>query len=316
MKIVCKVYITTCLVDGKIYIGRAPCNSPYYFGSGKKIVEYVKKYGRENFKREILFECDSQAKASVLEKYFIRKYNSTNPEIGLNIKKGGEIPGILGKKWSKEAKERLKKSLIGRKFSEKHKKYLSDWAKRRIGELNSNWGNKWSEEQKNNLSEKNSGKKWTEEQRQRHILHTTGQKRSEETKKKISDALIGRKLSEEHKKKIGDSHRGKILSEEQRKFLSEINKGKIISRKTRKKMSLAQSGEKSHFYGVRKFGEENPFWGVKHTKLTRDNMRDNMLGRNWITNGVNNKFIKKNSKIPKGFRYGRALKNKHSRLIK
>ena len=52
------IYLTTNLLNGKWYIGSCWCKNMdrrYYIGSGVALTRAIKKYGRENFKREILF---------------------------------------------------------------------------------------------------------------------------------------------------------------------------------------------------------------------------------------------------------------------
>ena len=49
------IYKTTNLINGKIYIGQSIRKfSKSYLGSGVKILNAIKKYGKENFKVEIL----------------------------------------------------------------------------------------------------------------------------------------------------------------------------------------------------------------------------------------------------------------------
>ena len=46
------VYKTTNLINGKIYVGKYEGNRENYLGSGYILKKAIKKYGRENFKRE------------------------------------------------------------------------------------------------------------------------------------------------------------------------------------------------------------------------------------------------------------------------
>jgi hypothetical protein len=54
--------MTTNLVNGKRYIGRDSNNKPHYYGSGTAIKKALKKYGKHNFKKEILEHCDNTEK--------------------------------------------------------------------------------------------------------------------------------------------------------------------------------------------------------------------------------------------------------------
>lgn len=86
------VYKTTCKINGKIYIGKASShkkNTEKYLGSGKLIQAAIKKYGRDNFEKEILGEYDKELEAYKAEQYFIEKYDSKNSKKGYNIHSGG-----------------------------------------------------------------------------------------------------------------------------------------------------------------------------------------------------------------------------------
>ena len=55
------IYKTTCLINNKTYIGqhriRYPSTlDPWYLGSGKALQAALKKYGIENFRREISYQ--------------------------------------------------------------------------------------------------------------------------------------------------------------------------------------------------------------------------------------------------------------------
>ena len=53
------IYKTTNLINGKIYIGQHKSSSfdTNYYGSGKLLIKALKKYGKENFKIELIEGC-------------------------------------------------------------------------------------------------------------------------------------------------------------------------------------------------------------------------------------------------------------------
>ena len=63
------VYKTTNLVNGKIYIGKHETDNldDGYLGSGKILRKAIEKYGEQNFKREILFECSTREEMNAKE---------------------------------------------------------------------------------------------------------------------------------------------------------------------------------------------------------------------------------------------------------
>lgn len=101
MNIKCKIikekiiynYITTNNINGKQYVGMHYTNDvdDGYLGSGKALIKAIKKYGKENFTREILCICKTIEEAHSNEEIFIKKYNTRVP-YGYNIHpKGGGI---------------------------------------------------------------------------------------------------------------------------------------------------------------------------------------------------------------------------------
>ena len=86
------VYKTTNLRNHKIYIGQHKGHifDPYYYGSGSWFSRVLKKEGKENFKCEVLEECDTAELLNEREIYWIEFYQSRNPQIGYNLAKGGE----------------------------------------------------------------------------------------------------------------------------------------------------------------------------------------------------------------------------------
>lgn len=55
------IYKITNLLNGKIYVGKHTCKNieNLYYGSGVAIKSAIKKYGKENFKKDVLCFCES-----------------------------------------------------------------------------------------------------------------------------------------------------------------------------------------------------------------------------------------------------------------
>ena len=84
------IYLTTNLVNGKKYIGQHNGSiKDNYLGSGVLLVKAIEKYGKENFKKEILEECDI-TELDEKEKYWIAYYNALEDENFYNLSKGGQ----------------------------------------------------------------------------------------------------------------------------------------------------------------------------------------------------------------------------------
>jgi len=85
------IYKTTNLVNDKIYIGYHKTNNlnDPYLGSGKILLKAIEKYGKENFKKEILFIFDNQKDAFKKENELVDE-TFVNDKNTYNIKLGGE----------------------------------------------------------------------------------------------------------------------------------------------------------------------------------------------------------------------------------
>jgi len=106
-----QIYKITNKINGKIYIGQDSFDRDDYFGSGKLISRAIKKYGIENFKKEIVEECINRESLNEREMFWISQCNSTDPKIGYNIRLGGE--GVAaGSKLSKKHKESIKRGIL------------------------------------------------------------------------------------------------------------------------------------------------------------------------------------------------------------
>lgn len=95
------IYKTTNLLTGKFYIGKDEKNNPKYLGSGVYLKRAIKKYGKSNFKKEILEKCKTIDELNESEKYWIKKSNAKI--LGYNIADGGD-GGKTGIPWNKDKK--------------------------------------------------------------------------------------------------------------------------------------------------------------------------------------------------------------------
>jgi len=135
------IYLRTNLVNGMQYVGQTvdfkkresawKCIKWVY--ANKLLTEDRNKYGLENFKTEILEECDD-SKLDELEIYYVDKLNTIYPN-GYNDNEGGSI----GFHHSEETKKKISESNKGKHFdkkgislSEEHKHKISNSLKGRI----------------------------------------------------------------------------------------------------------------------------------------------------------------------------------------
>ena len=95
------IYITTNLVNGKKYIGQKMFRKDYnkknwmnYLGSGSILKLAIKKYGKNNFIRDILVISYSKEELDDLETRYIANYNAVNDKNFYNILFGGQRGGV------------------------------------------------------------------------------------------------------------------------------------------------------------------------------------------------------------------------------
>lgn len=191
------IYITENLINGKRYIGQKKSDKflkEKYLGSGTLLLKAINKYGKENFKVEMLCECNSREELNEKEIYYIAKYNAQNDDNFYNLCPGGESglggPKFKGHKHKPESCKKISESLMGEK--------------------NPFYGKRHTPETKAHLSEK-----WK-----------TRPPVSDETRAKLSKARKGKKFTEEHKRKISESQKGE-KGNNYGKTLSAETKGKI-----------------------------------------------------------------------------------------
>ena len=180
------VYQTTNLINNKRYIGYHKLITPekkIYYGSNKHLKNAIKKYGEQNFKREILFTFKTkdealQKEAELVNENWIKQNSTYNQALGgscppnktgckeslttcnikskISLKKWQtgqreHVRDLLRKKWLgknnimhiPEIKEKNAKSRTGLKRTEESKNKMSM---------------AWTDERKNKLSQNNPAK--------------------------------------------------------------------------------------------------------------------------------------------------------------
>ena len=178
------IYQVTNKLNGKIYIGKHQTNNPNdgYYGSGKFIQASIKKHGKENFEKEVLYIFETEAEMNAKEKELITEEFVSRSDT-YNAGVGGEGgPHFKGKTFSDEAKRKISAANRGRVVSSDTREKLSKSAKGRL----------ISESAKENM-------------RLSALKRETGQNHSEETKQKIKEARKKQVFSEETRRKMSES---------------------------------------------------------------------------------------------------------------
>lgn len=115
-----KIYKCINIINGKIYIGFTnkqfntritEHHSSSKAGSDHLLHKAIRKYGKENFEWEVIYESlDREHTLNNMEKYFIEEYSSYfETGLGYNMTYGGQ-GGMLGKKHSEETKQKMKEA--------------------------------------------------------------------------------------------------------------------------------------------------------------------------------------------------------------
>jgi len=171
------IYKTTNLINGKYYIGKDSKNSKNYLGSGIAIKKAIKKYGKENFKKEIICECKNLVELNKKEKEIITSkiiedplsYNMILGGVGgskkgkKNPNKGKSWEDILGNEISQKRKKEMKDKFSGENNPMYKKGFLIKGEKNgMMGRKSPNNGKSLSKETKNKISNKFKGKTWEE----------------------------------------------------------------------------------------------------------------------------------------------------------
>lgn len=167
-------YSITNKINNKIYIGQSiHCYERFkqHRNSLKKcgaIYRAFEKYGIENFKFDILEECDRD-QLDNLESYYIKLFNTISLEYRYsNLNSGGNANKII----SEETRKKMSEGQLGKKY-----------------------GKKISNETKEKIRQANIGRILTDEWREKIRQSNIGKIQSEESKEKNRLSHLGKKLS-------------------------------------------------------------------------------------------------------------------------
>lgn len=180
------VYITTNNITGVKYIGqrfskqiKGSFYDDIYLGSGIVLNRAIKKYGKENFSKEIVQICNSKEELNEAEKYWINYYkaNINSNSQFYNIAAGG----AAGDNWTGKSNE----------YKEYFKQIISTSNRQRKRNPDNIKGNK----------NPAYGKKWCNDGIKNYLLC------HEEIKAR--NLTLGLLRTKEHNQKISKSHKGK-----------------------------------------------------------------------------------------------------------
>ena len=129
------VYKITNKINGKYYIGIHSTNklNDEYMGSGSAIIAAIKKYGKQNFIKEILFQSNTRDEVLLIEKQLVTE-QLVKDDNCYNLKTGGSSGFIYSDEWIKIVSERAKNNHHLTINSEKAKAKRTEANRRRAKE--------------------------------------------------------------------------------------------------------------------------------------------------------------------------------------
>ena len=224
------IYLLRNNINNKIYIGQSINIKSRLssYGKPKKnpiqvIEKSIKKYGWNNFQCEIIYYAISIDELNEKECYYIKTYNSTNRNIGYNIRPGGN-----NSEMSETTKEKLRLINLNKKVSDETIQKIKEST---IGMNNHFYGKNHTQETKLKMIESWKNRKDI----------------SDETKRKMSQSQKGRTHTNKSKEKMSSSHLG-IRSHETPVFILNNNLEIIQQFKNIEECSLYINCSKRNVY--------------------------------------------------------------------
>lgn len=277
------VYLTTNLVNGRKYVGQHKSSefTENYKGSGKLVSQAFIKYGWDNFKVELLEECETKEELDKCEIKWIKELNAVYSDEYYNIAFGGN-------------------SRHG-PISDEHRKRLSEVGKLRVGPKNPFYGKRLSQESKDKRvkafkatvsRQKSQG---TYKVNSGYMIYNNGVREIHLTSdSQVPEGFVHGRLpySQETIQKMSESH--KNISEETRLRMSESQKNSNRTYEDRRQnqldyISTLTDEEFNKRYVVPRL-KENLSQEIISKMSSSASSRNQ--GRVWINDCVSNKFIK------------------------
>lgn len=219
------VYKITNLVDGKFYIGsskniegrwythKKELNSGYH--NNQHLQRAWNKYGKENFKFEVLEEVADLDKIRERENYYIKSTNCCDHSIGYNMLDDATIG--IGVSHSLEVRQKISEACKGEKNGHYGRKHSPETIK---AMRDKRWGENYV------CKKKLKGKELYAHQEELRIKKTNKMRLSKEELSKLrSERMKNRVVSQETREKLRQNRLGKKLSDETRRKMREQRSG-------------------------------------------------------------------------------------------
>lgn len=188
------VYEITNLINGKKYIGKRSCKCKVeddkYMGSGKLLKKAFEKYGKENFRKDIIAICGTEQDAYEQEYILISVYKADEKAEFYNLSDGGKG------------------------FTSKQSKML--WRDERIRKIKSKQSKElWNDEEYRNkhieYSRKQMKEMWKDEKYRKLFIQQSKARMSNERKNKQSEELKAKWKNKDYRNKMQEINKKPII---------------------------------------------------------------------------------------------------------